>query len=192
MELRGRAWVDTDPKDPLAERIVDEAVALAEEAGWDNLRLRLVAGRLGIGLDEVLSRFRDLDGVADAWFRRGWQAMLAPLPEGFFERPAPERTALMLTRWFDALAPHRRVTGQMLRAKLYPSHPHHWVPLVFSLSRTIHWLRDAAGLDAGGLRRQAEEIALTGLFLAALAVWLADSTPDQERTRAFLRRRLGL
>ena len=175
---------------PLERRIVDAALELAEEAGWDGLRLRRVAERLGVPLSEVLVHYRDLDAVANAWFRRAWAAMLAPPPEGFAARPARERLHLMTMRWFDALALHREVTRQILAAKLYPSHPHHWMPLVFNLSRSIHWLREAALLDATGRRRQIEEAGLTALFLAALAVWLRDDTPDQARTAKFLQHRL--
>ncbi|MFQ5984609.1 MAG: hypothetical protein ACE5LL_03730 [Alphaproteobacteria bacterium] len=170
----------------LAERIVDTAIHMAEEVGWNNLRLRLIAERLGISLSELSVHFRDLDAVADAWFRRARSAMLAPAEEGFAELPARERLHRIMMRWFDALAGHRRVTAEMLATKLYPSHPHHWVPLIFNLSRTIQWVRDAAGLDAGGGRRQVEEVGLTLLFLATLAVWVRDDTPDQERTRRFL------
>ncbi len=176
---------------PLDQRIVDGALDLAEEAGWEAVRLRVVAARLGVPLAEVLLHYRDLDAVADAWFRRAWSAMLASPPEGFAALPARERLHLALMRWFDALAPHRAVTGQILAAKLYPSHPHHWVPLVFNLSRSIHWLREAALLDAVGRRRQMEEVGLTWLFLMALAVWLRDRTPGQARTREALRHRLA-
>ncbi|MGI9388004.1 MAG: TetR/AcrR family transcriptional regulator [Methyloligellaceae bacterium] len=175
----------------LGQRIVDVTVVLAEEVGWDSVRLREVAARLGISLSELQSLHRDLDAVADAWFARAWQAMLAPEPENFTAMPADARLHLMVMRWFDAMAPHREVTCQMLTGKLHPSHPHHWVPMIFNLSRTIHWLRDAAILDAGGRRRQIEEIGLTVLFLATLSVWQRDRTPDQERTRTFLRRRLA-
>ncbi|MCH8809759.1 MAG: hypothetical protein IH993_08015 [Proteobacteria bacterium] len=175
---------------PLAERIVDAALDLAEEAGWDGLRLRVVAARLGVPLTEVLVHYRDLDAVADAWFRRAWSAMLAAPPEGFAALPARERLHLVIMRWFDALAPHRAVTGQILAAKLYPAHPHHWMPLVFNLSRSVHWLREAALLDAIGRRRQMEEVGLTWLFLMTLAVWLRDETPNRERTRDILRHRL--
>ena len=95
-----------------------------------------------------------------------------------------------MLRWFDALTPHRRVTAEMLAAKMWVFHPHHYVPMVFSLSRLIQWLRDAAGLDAAGRRRQLEESGLTVLFLATLAVWCRDESEGQERTKAFLRRRL--
>lgn len=175
----------------LAERIVEASIAMAEETGWEDLRLRRVAERLGVPLADVLAHFRDLDGVADAWFRRGWAAMLAPPPEGFADLPGPERLHFMMMRWFDAFAAHRRATVAMIDTKIYPSHPHHWVPLVFNLSRTIQWLREAALCDAPGLRRQMEEVGLTALFLATLRVWARDDTPEQERTRRFLRRRLA-
>ncbi len=179
------------PEVPLDQRIVDAALDLAEEAGWDGLRLRAVAARLDVPLADVLVHYRDLDAVADAWFRHAWSAMLATPPEGFAARPARERLHLMMMRWFDALAPHREVTGQILAAKLYPTHPHHWMPLVFNLSRSIHWLREAALLDAVGRRRQMEEVGLTWLFLTTLAVWLCDETPNRERTRARLACRLA-
>lgn len=178
-------------KAPLEQRIVDAALDLAEEVGWDGLRLRRVADRLDVPLADVLVHYRDLDAVADAWFRRAWAAILAPPPGDFAERPARERLHLMIMRWFDALAPHRNVTSQILAAKLYPSHPHHWAPLAFNLSRSIHWLREAALLDATGRRRQMEEVGLSALFLVTLAFWRRDDTPDQARTRRFLTRRLA-
>lgn len=174
----------------LDRRIVDATLDFAEEVGWEGLALRRVGEHLGVPLAEAPDRYRDLDAVADAWFRRAWAAMLAPPPGDFAARPARERLHLMTMRWFDALAPHRDVTGQILAVKLYPSHPHHWTPLAFNLSRSIHWLREAALLDATGRRRQMEEMGLSALFLATLAIWLRDDTPDQARTRRFLSHRL--
>ncbi len=175
---------------PTPERILDTALDIAEEAGWGSLRLRDVAARVKIPLAEVRRHYRDTDAIANAWFGRALDAMLAPVPRGFHRLPATARLEGMMLRWFDALAPHRRVTAEMLAAKMWVFHPHHYVPMVFSLSRLIQWLRDAAGLDAAGRRRQVEETGLTVLFLATLAVWCRDETEGQERTRAFLARRL--
>ena len=175
----------------LKARIVDTAIELAEDVGWGNVRLREVARRLGISLAELETLYRDQDAIANAWFGRAWRAMLVPPPQDFEAMPAEERLHLIMMRWFDALASHRKVTGQMLKEKLHLPHAHHWVPMIFNLSRTIQWLRDAAILDAGGRRRQIEEIGLTMLFLATLAVWQRDRSPGQEDTRAFLRRRLA-
>ncbi len=178
-------------KDP-AEDILETALDIAEADGWGKVRLRMVADRLGLSMADVLTHYRDLDAVANAWFRRGWDAMLQPPPDGFDDLAARDRLELVIMRWFDALTPHRRVTGQMLSAKLWYAHPHHWVPAIFDLSRTIQWVRDAAKLDATGVQRQMEEVGLTGLFLATLRVWLRDDSENQEKTRAYLKRRLAL
>lgn len=154
-----------------------------------SVRLHEVAERLRISPAEVLVHYRDLDSVADAWFRRGLEAMVGRKPDGFGDRPAWQRLEICLLAFFDALASHRRVTAQMVRNRLHPTHPHHWVPMVFNLSRTIHWLREAAQMPAsyGTRRAEREEIALTILFLATFRVWTRDASEGQERTRSFLR-----
>lgn len=175
----------------MRERILEAAMAMAAEEGWHDLRLRRVADRLGLTLPEVLAQYRGADAIADAWFARALAAMLAPpAGAGFASLPPSARATAVLMRWFAAQAAHRAVAGQMIREKLWPSHPHHWVPMVFSLSRLIHWVREAALLDQGGVRRQWEEIGLTLGFLSVLPVWQADASPELARTRAALRRRL--
>jgi hypothetical protein len=180
--------------DPLRDRIINAALAIAEaeaDGGWYDLRLHLVAQRLRVPLEAVLDRFRDADAIADAWFGRALRAMVREPGPGSDDLPPSGRVHAALMRWFDAQAAHRRVVASMIGAKLHPSHPHHWVPMVFSLSRLIHWALDAARLDARGLPRQAEEVGLTLVFLRVLRVWLNDGSPGQRRTRAFLRRNLG-
>jgi AcrR family transcriptional regulator len=174
----------------LGQRILEQTIALARDVGWEQVRLRRIAEDLGIPLPELLVCYRDLDAVADAWFARALKEMLAPMAAGFADLPGHERVYLVMMRWFEAQRDERAVVGQMLSTKLYPAHPHHWVPMVFSLSRLIQWQREVSYLDATGRRRQVEEIGLTLLFLAALRVWLRDDSPNFEVTRQFLRHRL--
>lgn len=172
--------------------ILDTALAMAAEKGWLRVRLHEVAERLDLAPNRILDHYRDLDAVADAWFRRGLDAMIAPKEADFAGLPAIDRVERCLLAWFDALAPHRRVTVAMLQGKMHLPHPHHWVPMIFNLSRLIQWLREAALLPApyGTRRAQMEEVGLTMLFLATLRVWARDSSEGQQRTRRFLRRRL--
>jgi AcrR family transcriptional regulator len=181
------------PAPDLQAAILDSALAIAEEKGqWSAVRLHDVADRLQISPSQVLDPYRDLDSVADAWFLRALKAMVAPKPADFMREPAWRRIEICLLAWFDALAPHRRVTAQMLRGKLHLPHLHHWVPMIFNLSRVIHWLREAAQLSApyGTPRASREEITLTAVFVAALMVWTGDDSEGQADTRAFLRREL--
>ena len=173
------------------DRIIAAALAEADRVGWPALRLHRVAGQLGISLAEIYREFRDADAIAEDWLARADRAMLRSRGRAFARRPQLERLSSAILAWLDALAPYRRVTAQMLLGKLYPGHPHHLVGLVTRLSRTVQWWREAALLDAGPPRRQVEEVALTWLFVATVAVWANDRTPDATTTRRFLERALG-
>ena len=173
-----------------AEKILAAALNRAEVEGWQNIRLHDIADDLGTSFPFVREYFRDQDAIANAWFRKSLDAMLAPSEKAFRDLPPKERLFLVIMRWLDAMAAHRRVTVEMIRVKLYLGHPHHWVPLVFNLSRLVNWIREAAFLDAQGRQRQFEEIGLTTLVVTTLGVWDADQSEDQDRTRQFIRKRL--
>jgi AcrR family transcriptional regulator len=175
--------------DDLAERIFAAALAQARTEGWDALALDRVAEGLAIPLSEVSRRFRDADAIADEQFRRLLGAMLAAPVEGaeaFAALPPHARATAVMWSWFAAALPDRRVVADMLKVKAWPSHPHTWVPMVFNLSRLIHWVRAAAHLHRGGVARMAEEVGLTAAFLATLATFAADATEDAARTRRVL------
>lgn len=180
----------TKPDVSVSDRIVDGALELAAERGWQDLHLHHVARHLDLSLGEIRRHFRDLDAIANAWFARAEAEMLDLSTDDLADLLPPDRLHRAMTRWFDALAPHRRVTGQMLRGKLYPSHPHHWVPMIFDLSRLIHWFLDVARIESTGRRRQRAEVGLTLIFLATLRDWLRDESDEQARTRRNLIRRL--
>lgn len=174
-----------------AERILDACLAEAARGGWAGLRLNRVADALGLPLVEVYRHYRDADAVAEAWLSRADRAMLAAASApGFARRTPRDRLERTLFAWLSALAPHRKVARDVLLGKLYPGHPHHLLALVFRLSRTVQWWREAARLDAPPPQRQAEEIGLTAIFAATLACWAADPSPDQAATRALLGRAL--
>lgn len=175
------------PASPLRERIVDAAVALADEVGWERVRLHAVAARLGVGLPAVRAEFADLDAVADAWLARADDAMLAaPIDP---DAPARERIEQAMLAWFAGLSGRRRMLRAMLAYKLTPAHLHLQAGLVVATSRRVQWLREAARLDATGRQRQVEEIGLTALFGASVLVWLYDDA-EETRTRRFIGRRL--
>lgn len=176
---------------PDADAVLDAALVLADEVGWARVTARAVGERLGGGPELVMAHHADLDGLADAWFRR---ALLAALEKTPVEGQAfAARLARVLSRWLAALAPHREVSLAMIRGKLYPAHPHQWVPLIFNLSRLVQWLLDAAGCEAIGRRRQATEIAVSALVPIVLRRWRSgdDAATDRfvvERLAAMERR----
>ena len=177
--------------EPIEQRVVDAALAIAAEISWEQVRLSTIADRIQLPLPEIGRHFRDVDAVANAWFARARLAMLALAAEELTGRPADERIALAFGAWLDCLAPHRRIAAEILRHKLYPSHPHHWVPMIFDLSRLVHDLLDVARVAGSGRLRQAQEIGLSAITLITVAEWLRDDSPAQEHSRRRLRQRLA-
>jgi AcrR family transcriptional regulator len=175
-----------------AARILDAALALAAERGWDAVSLADVAAGLGIGLAAIQRHYRGKDDLAEAWFERADRALVrAGDVPGWLDLPVRERLTRAMQAWFDALAPHQRTTAAMLRYKLQPEHLHLQVQGLLHVSRTVQWIRETARLPARGLRREVEEAALTAIFLSTLLRWLLDDTPEQSRARAWLERRLA-
>ena len=174
----------------IEQRVVDTALAIAAEVGWEQVRLSTIADRTELPLAQIGRHFRNVDAVADAWFAQARLTMLALPVKKLAGRPADERIALAFGAWLDSLAPQRRVAAEILRHKLYPSHPHHWVPLIFDLSRFVHDLLDVARVAGSGRLRQAQEIGLTAITLVTLADWLRDDSPGQECSKRYLERRL--
>lgn len=149
--------------------ILDAALRLADEIGWPKVTAQAIGAKLGGNAALVIAHYRDLDAVADAWFRRALADALSVPADPTL--PFDRRLAHVFDRWLDALAPHRETSLAMIQTKLYPSHPHHWVPLVFNLSRLVHWMLDAAGCEASGRRRQATEVMVSALVPVALWRW---------------------
>lgn len=177
----------SDARQKILHAVQDHAAA----KGWEGVRLYQVAEDLDLPLSEVRHHYTDLNAVADAWFAQALEAMLVEEEAGFETLAPSERLSIKLQRWLDHLAPHRAVTVQMIRAKLHPPHAHHWVPMVFDLSRLIHWWMDAARIASSGPRRPLAEVGLTGIFLMTLAAWARDNSENQNHTRRFLNQRLA-
>ncbi len=172
-------------------RIVDAAIAVAEEKSWEAMRLHDVAARLGITLDDLRKHVREKEDLVDAWFDRADAAMLHEgETAGFAALPSRERLHRLIMAWLDALAPHREVTRQMIAGKFEPGHLHIQIPGLMRVSRTVQWVREAAGRKATFLRRALEETALTTIYLATFFYWMRDASEGSARTRRFLERRL--
>lgn len=174
------------------DRILDQALDMAESRGWEPLRLHQVANAMGISLDDIRRHYREKEDLAEAWFDRADSAMLAAAARPEVQAMAgPDRLEYLIMAWLEALAPHRRVTRQMILGKLEPGHLHVQIPAVLRISRTVQWIREAAGCDASHLRRALEEVALTSIFVTTFCTWLGDDSPGFERTRHRLQRLLA-
>lgn len=171
--------------------VVAAFIAIGREAGYEAVRLSALAERTGLPLPLIADHYRDVDAVANAWFRQARRRLMALDFGAIATEPVDERLAGVMETWIAAFGPDHELALEIVRAKLHPSHAHHWVPLVFDLSRLVHDFLDVARVPGKGAFRAGQEIALTAITLAMLRDWARDASPDAATTRRRLRRRLG-
>jgi len=177
----------------IREAIVDTAITIAERSSWEAMRLFDVASELNISLDNIRIHFREKEDLVDAWFDRADRQMLkAAETVGFLATSPRERLHHLIMTWLNALAAHRKVTRQMIGAKLEPGHLHIQIPAIMRISRTVQWMREAAQRDATFVRRALEETALTTIYLATFVYWMRDASENSQRTRDFLEQKLHM
>lgn len=173
----------------LRETIVDTALRLAEERSWEALRLHHVAATCGIGLADIHQHFREKEDIVDAWFDRADRALLNEAGQAEFQAlDSRARIERAMRVWLAALAPHRRVTRQMIWNKFEPGHLHYQWTGAKRVSRTVQWLREAAGRDAVLPWRALDEAMLTGVYLTTFFYWMRDDSMDSVRTHSLLAR----
>jgi AcrR family transcriptional regulator len=180
-------------KSHLDQKIVDTALNLADRRDWESVRLHDIAAEEKISLDDIRHHYREKEDLVDAWFDRADQAMLKVAEdEAFQQLDSKEKLHTLLMSWLDTLAAHRRVTRQMIFGKLEIGHLHYQINGLLRVSRTVQWLREAAGRDTRLPLRAIEETGLTALYLATFLHWMFDDSHGSKSTSQFLHRRLGL
>lgn len=169
------------------DRIIEAALALAEQRSWERVRLHDVAAGLKLGLNDVRAHFSEKEDIVDAWFDRADAAMLDEAAKhGLPALSSRDRLYRLMMAWLAALAPHRRVTRQMIGGKLEPGHVHYQYAGLLRVSRTVQWWREAAQRDAALPWRALEETALTAIYLAVFFYWMRDDSENARRTSALL------
>ena len=170
----------------LADRLLDTALLLGEQHGWETLRLYQIADAAGVTLADLQQCFRQKDELVDAWFDRADRAMLQHAAVLAPELNPRQRLEQLLLHWLSALAPHRQLTRQMLAYKLEFGHVHLQLGGLLRISRTVQWWREAAARPHTDLARILDEVSLSSIFVSSFLLFLYDDSADQQRSRNWL------
>lgn len=169
---------------PPADLMVDAAFALADERPWREISLREIAEASGLTFAEAYRHCPSKQSVLEAFLRRIDAAVLAEGPVSDAEGSARDRLFDVLMRRFDALQPYRKALASILLDQ--PRDPVSALAGLAGLQRSMAWMLETAGLDAGGLRGQVRIQGLTLIYLATLRTWLRDDSLDLAKTMAAL------
>jgi len=174
--------------DDVAERIVDSALAVAAERGWQHLSLVEVARHAELPLIDVYGAVPTKAQLLGLFVAMTDRAVLGDGPADRTDSPR-DRLFDVVMRRFDAL--QRRRAGMLAIMRGLRSDPLSLLRLSPAVAASLGWMLEAAGIPAGGLVGSMRINALGLVYANALRVWLDDDTADMARTMAAVDRGLG-
>ena len=166
--------------------ILEAAMDLAAESGWNTLQPADVAKRAGIALADLqkIAPTRDDILVLLAWH------VDAAMVEGGVDEGESGRDKLfdLIMRRFDVLTPYRAGLAVVVRDMVRQPRLHKTV--LASVRTSLKHILDHAGFTSDGVVGELRVAALGVLLLVVSRVWFNDESADLGPTMAELDRRL--
>lgn len=176
-------------KQDVRPKIIESALALAAERGWDIVTLRDIAGHCGISLAEMFSHFEDKDDILVAFGKMMDRRVLEGAGKVDDEASARDRLFDILMDRYDILNEYR--VGLVAVLESFKCDPKQAVISMPHLCKSMNWMLEAAGVKTNGIRGAVKVAGLTGVYLKVLSVWAEDESPDLSKTMAALDKALG-
>jgi AcrR family transcriptional regulator len=173
-------------------RILDSALALFRQEGFDNATMRGIAERAGVATGAAYYYYPSKDAIVVAFYERSCAEMQPKIEEALETVTGLEaRLRALIHVKFEYFAPNRGVLRALLRNGADPSHPlSPFSPRTKEIRDIdIAWFRRI--LVDGGVRIPRDlEPHLPGLLwffqMGAIYFWVIDESPDQGRTARLL------
>jgi ubiquinone biosynthesis protein COQ9 len=169
-------------------RIIETALKLAAERGWNSLTLDAIAAATGYNLAEFRQEFRSKAQILAAFTRAIDDAVLAKI-----ERPEPgtatrDRLFDVLMTRFEVMAPYKEGLRRILGDLRY--RPGESLAQFRAAGRSVYWMLAAAGIDVEGPHGAFRIPGVMGIYARVFDIWLEDDDPGMARTMAALDSRL--
>lgn len=181
----------TTKKDSVSkDDIVNHALKLAEELGWEHVTLRDIADAAGVGLVQLHADFADKTDIL-VCLGRIIDARVLEAAGDVQDHEASPRDRLfdVLMERYEILNDYRGGIVAVLQSFRFD--PKQAVISCPHLCRSMSWMLEVSGIDTNGIKGALKVSGLTGVYVKVLKVWIGDESPDLGKTMAALDKDLG-
>ena len=168
----------------LKDCIIDAALALAEEEGWESISFDQIVAAAQADRADVLEYFDDKSDILTAYGRRVDRRVLENLAgdgEGLDTR---ERLFDLMMERFDVLNESRAAITSIFDS--LKNDPKQAVVSFPHLAKSMTKMLEAANIETDGVHGALKVTGLVGVYLYALRIWKEDETEDMAKTMAAL------
>lgn len=176
------------PAQDMRQTIIERAMVLAGQLGWQHVTMADIAQESGCTLADIHERFIDKGDIVAAYERQVTQRVLAGAVSDLSADPRDTLFDLLMDR-FEVLNEQRPALLSILAA--YRFDPKESLLALPHLGRSMAWMLEAAGQETGGWRGAARIAGLTAVYLAGVRAWMEDDSADLSKTMAALDKNLA-
>lgn len=168
----------------LENKVIATAMQLAAETGWRRVTLAGVAERAGMPLADLYEVVRAKGDIVTLLSEAVDREALQGADEFVPENTVRDRLFALVTRRFQALAPHKEGLRAVLReATREPI----LAARITGLTRhTAALLLETAGVSTSGLSGSVRVIAMAAAHVYAMRTWFDDASTDMADTKVAL------
>ena len=181
------------------ERILDAALELFRERGFEETTMRAIAESAGVAVGNAYYYFRAKEYLVQAFYERTHDEHLEASREVLdSERDFEKRLLGVLRKKIDTAMPYHRLSGVLFRTAADPRNPinpfsHDSEPLRARSTALFTEVLEGSSLKVSNRRLKAELPNLLWLFhMGILLYWIHDDSPGCVRTYRLLERSVFL
>lgn len=173
----------------IKSKVVEHALKLAAQLGWEHTRLSDIADSAGLSLADVQGHFDCKTDILVAFGRMIDHKVLQNMGKADLSMTPRDRLFDILMERFDVLNDHRPGLISILESFRYD--PKQAVISLPYLCNSMTWMLEAAGEETHGFRGALKVAGLSGVYLKVLKTWKDDDSADLSKTMAALDKDLG-
>ena len=177
------------PKKDIREKVIETALSLAAQHGWENVSLSDIAKKSGLSLAALSDNFEDKGDILNALGRIIDRKTLANAVEVDPETSIKERIFDILMERFEILNQYRAGTISILESFKYD--PKQVVIGLPYVCRSMNWMLEACAIDTSGIKGALRVTGVTAIYLKVIHVWKDDDSEDLSQTMAALDKALN-
>jgi AcrR family transcriptional regulator len=174
--------------------IIDAALTLFRERGYDATTMRAIAAEAGVSVGNAYYYFRSKEQLVQGFYDRAQvdhQAVARPVLDR--ERDLAARIVGVADAWLVTMTPYRPFAGKFFKNAAEPTSPLSPFSSESAPARSAGialWREVVEGSDVRIPKRVVEPLPelLWLYFMAIVLFWVHDPTPDTAATRSVVRR----
>ena len=168
----------------LKNRVLDAALALAAEQGWQDVSFGEIIAKAKVDMAEAHEYFDDKTDILIAYGRRIDRQVLDNISKSNDELSMREKLFDLLMERFDVLNENRKAVLSILNS--FKDDPKQAVLSFPHLGKSMSRFLEAAAIETDGLLGAAKVTGLIGVYLYTVRTWKEDESPDMAKTMAAL------